>query len=157
MKAIVAMSLNRVIGKNGKIPWYIPDDLKHFKKMTTDPHNGGYLLMGRKTFEEVGILPNRVTYVMTRNPAKRGLMHRNYRYVTENDWDQWMGKRRGQLWLVGGAEMYERYIRECVEVYVTLVLDECEGDAFMPPFEEDFPNSEIVKETKNYWIVRYWK
>jgi dihydrofolate reductase len=152
MKAIVAMSLNRVIGKDGKIPWYFPEDLKFFRKKTTNPHDGGYLLMGRKTFEDVGILPKRFIYIMTKNTDLRGLLCRGFRYCSEDDWGPWITKHWGHLWLVGGAQMYERYIHECEEVYVTIVLDEYEGDAFMPDFEHLFPNSEIIKETKNYWI-----
>ena len=157
MKAIVAMSLNRVIGKDGKIPWCFPEDLKFFRKKTTNSHDGGYLLMGHRTFTDIGILPKRFIYVLTRNQRLRGLMCRNYRYCTEEDWDQWISKHSDRLWVVGGAQVYEKYIQECDEVYVTIILDEFCGDTFMPEFEHFFPNSEIIKETKKYWIVRYWK
>ena len=61
-KAIAAMSLNRVIGKENKLPWHIPDELKWFKKMTT----GNVIIMGRKTWESIGKpLPNRETIVLS--------------------------------------------------------------------------------------------
>lgn len=66
-KAIAAMSLNRVIGANGKIPWHLPEDFKWFKKMTT----GNVVVMGRKTFESLGRpLPGRANVVLSRNPRR---------------------------------------------------------------------------------------
>src|SRR2546422_7854225 len=65
LKAIAAVSLNRVIGAGNKIPWHLPEDFKWFKKMTT----GHIIVMGRKTYESVGKpLPNRTTIVLTRSP-----------------------------------------------------------------------------------------
>ncbi len=61
--AIAAISSNRAIGKNGKIPWYIPEDFEHFKKTTL----GAPIIMGRKTFESIGRpLPGRENIVLTR-------------------------------------------------------------------------------------------
>ena len=66
-KAIAAMSLNRVIGVGGKIPWHLPEDFKWFKKMTM----GNVIVMGRKTFESLGQpLPNRKNIVLTRHPQR---------------------------------------------------------------------------------------
>jgi dihydrofolate reductase len=67
VKAIAAMSLNRVIGRDNKIPWHLPEDFKWFKKLTT----GHFVLMGRKTFESLGRpLPNRTNIVVTRSPQR---------------------------------------------------------------------------------------
>lgn len=61
------MSLNRVIGRDNKIPWHLPEDFKWFKKLTT----GSFVLMGRKTFESLGRpLPNRTNIVVTRDPEQ---------------------------------------------------------------------------------------
>ena len=66
-KAIAAMSLNRVIGAGGKIPWHLPEDFKWFKKMTM----GNVVVMGRKTFESLGQpLPNRKNMILTRHPQR---------------------------------------------------------------------------------------
>ena len=66
-KAIAAMSLNRVIGAGGKIPWHLPEDFKWFKKMTM----GNVIVMGRKTFESLGQpLPNRKNLILTRHPQR---------------------------------------------------------------------------------------
>ena len=66
-KAIAAMSLNRVIGADGKIPWHLPEDFKWFKKMTM----GNIVVMGRKTFEGLGKpLPNRKNLILTHHPQR---------------------------------------------------------------------------------------
>ena len=157
MRAIAAMSMNRVIGKNGTIPWHFSEDMKWFRKLTSDPYIGGYLLMGRKTFESLGVLPNRFIYILTNDKMKCGLITKNYRYLTEEEFNQ-MTRPILRTWVCGGASVYEKFIHQCSEVYLTLVLDnEIEGDAFMPEFEHLFPNSEIIKETKHYWFLRYWK
>ncbi len=67
MKAVAAMSLNRVIGAGGAIPWYLPEDFRWFKKLTT----GGFVVMGRKTFDSLPRpLPNRTNIVLTRGPRR---------------------------------------------------------------------------------------
>ena len=67
MKAIAAMSLNRVIGSGGKIPWHLPEDFKWFKRATS----GQVVIMGRKTIESLGKpLPGRKNYVLTHHPRK---------------------------------------------------------------------------------------
>ena len=66
-KAIAAMSLNRVIGAGGRIPWHLPEDFKWFKKMTM----GNVVVMGRKTFESLGRpLPNRKNLILTHHPQR---------------------------------------------------------------------------------------
>src|SRR5215213_9994562 len=67
LKAVAAMSLNRVIGCDNQIPWHLPEDFKWFKELTT----GHFVLMGRKTFESLGRpLPNRTNIVVTRRPRR---------------------------------------------------------------------------------------
>lgn len=149
------MSLNRVIGANGKIPWHLKEDFKWFKQTTM----GGNLLMGRKTFESVGkALPGRTTYVLTTDTEKLKLpLHQNMMYVSEEAVVNSIEPLPKTLWVCGGTAVYEKFIPQCTEVFLTIVLNEYEGDATMPEFEDLFQNSEIVRETKQFWIVRYWK
>lgn len=157
MKAIVAMDLNRVIGYKGKIPWHIPEDLKWFKKMTSDPAEGGGLVIGNSTFRSMGLLPNRYTYILTSTPEKYQYdSTKQCRFISVVDFHRFE-LDNNQLWLAGGAKAYEALIHHCSEVFVTIVLDEYHGDTFMPEFEPFFPNSKILKETKKFWIVKYWK
>lgn len=157
MKAIAAMDLNRVIGYEGKIPWYISEDYQHFRKMTSDPSNGGYLVMGNTAYQKIGPLPKRFTYVLTTDEYRLSLpatkcqtyVHPNNFHNLTIPWDK--------LWVCGGAKTYKLLLPQCKEVYLTIVLDEYDGDIYMPEFEDQFTNQEIVRETKEYWIVRYWK
>ena len=86
-KAIAAMSLNRVIGADGKIPWHLPEDFKWFKKMTM----GNVIVMGRRTFETLGKpLPNRKNIILTRHPQQ--LIKRHPEIFGQ--YHEWRGGRR---------------------------------------------------------------
>lgn len=161
MKAIAAMDLNRVIGNKGKIPWHISEDFKWFKKCTVG-HN---LVMGRTTFENVGFLPGRYTYILSNSfytpvsiASMAGINFLEFgeytsigRLLEEDNRDSKI------MWVCGGAKTYEVLLPYCDELYMTHVIDEYEGDTFMPEFESQFPNSEILREEKNFWIVKHWK
>lgn len=156
MKAIVAMDLNRGIGINGRIPWNITEDLKFFRSMTSHDETGGFVLMGRKTFETVGSLPNRFTYVFTEDKSLLGKNYDSYQYIGKEQNDE-LKKHWDKLWLCGGAKTYKEFINQCDEVYVSIILDEYDVDSYMPYFEDAFPQSNIIKETNKFWVVRYWK
>lgn len=155
MRAIVAMDPSRVIGYKGRIPWHIPEDFKWFKKITM----GSPLLMGRSTFESIGKpLPGRYTYVLTNNPEKLLLPTTELcGYVGEKHIFDLPYQYRDTIWVCGGASVYKRFFPLVTEVYVTHVLDDYEGDTYMPYFEDHFPNQTIIQEAKNFWIVKYAK
>jgi len=155
MKAIVAMDLNRVIGYKGRMPWHIPEDLKWFKKQTMCD----FLIMGNTTYQSVGVLPGRFTYVLTNNPEKLALPDAGEcGYANLDTLKQKTAHLySSRLWVCGGASVYEQLLPMCDEVYATIIIDEYEGDTFMPHFEDDFPNTEILREEKDFWMVRYWK
>jgi dihydrofolate reductase len=158
VKGIVAMSLNRVIGCDNDIPWKISSDMKFFKEMTSDPVTGGFLLMGRKTFESVGKpLPNRHTYVLTTDPEKRKMIDlRGYKYVNEDDFFA-LNSDHSKVWVCGGADVYKKFLPQCDVVYATIVLNEYEGDRFLEPFEEHFPIQQRILECPTHWVVKYMK
>ena len=140
-KAIAAMSLNRVIGAGGKIPWHLPEDFKWFKQMTT----GHVLVMGRKTFYSIGKpLPNRTTIMLTRSPEPvPGIITVSDLNKIDRD-TLALGQR--QIFICGGAEIYRQALPLCSDLYLTLVNRVVEGDAFFPPFEDRF---ELVREILN--------
>src|SRR5437899_2014784 len=149
-KAIAAMSLNRVIGAGNKIPWHLPEDFKWFKKMTT----GHIIVMGRKTFESIGKpLPNRTTVVLTRS---RGPIP-GARSVTDlaqlDPLDPAFAGR--EVFICGGAQVYEQALPLCSELYLTLVNREVEGDTFFPPFEHLFGSGEEVLAARDFRILHY--
>lgn len=146
MKAIAAMSLNRVIGAEGKIPWHLSEDLRFFKRTTM----GHVILMGRKTYESLGRpLPGRENWVVTRGGAIPGV--RTLREPGEIA-EPCDGR---ELFVIGGAQIYEALLPRCEEVFLTLVKRTVAGDAFFPPFEEDFALREILQETPDMEIRRY--
>jgi dihydrofolate reductase len=147
MKAIVAMARNRVIGKDGRIPWHLPEDLRWFKKRTM----GGVVAMGRKTFESLGKpLPGRRNVVISRNHSFPGV--ETFASVGEflaTDF------RPEEVWIIGGGEIYAQLLPHCTDLYLSLVEAEPEGDAFFPPFEENFRLSEIVERQPGFEIHHY--
>ena len=150
LKAIAAMSLNRVIGAGNKIPWHLPDDFKWFKKTTT----GHILVMGRKTFESIGKpLPNRTTFVLTRSSqpisgvetiAELGEIKARLR---KND--------QREIFICGGAQVYEQTLALCSDLYLTLVKRTVEGDAFFPRFEDQFTLKETIAQNAEFEIRHY--
>jgi dihydrofolate reductase len=160
MKAIAAMDANRGIGYKGKIPWRIPADFKWFKEFTW----GKTLIMGRVTFESLPPLKNRSIVVLTNN-ISRGenlvqyhMKHRNKcknLYIRDSQTFDFM--EFPDAILAGGARTYLTFLPLCDEIYMSHVMDEYECDTYMPEFENQFPNSEVVREHKDFWVVRYWK
>jgi len=149
MNVIAAMALNRVIGRENKIPWYLPEDFKWFKKITM----GHPILMGRKTFESIGKpLPGRRNLVVSRTAEIEGVemvrdLERFEPAAFEED-----GK---EVFVMGGAEIYRQLLPRCQKIYLTLVRRECEGDAFFPDFEIDFELSEKILETPDFEVRLY--
>ena len=150
-KAIAALSLNRVIGNQGGIPWYLPEDFKWFKATTL----GNTLLMGRKTYESIGRpLPGRTTIVLSRQASlnlPEGVIH------IHSPEELKVADIKGDLFICGGAEIYEQFLPQCSDLYLTWVYREVEGDTFFPAFEEHFEQQETLRETDDFKIIRYAK
>src|SRR5438046_1174600 len=110
------MSLNRVIGNGNKIPWHLPDDFKWFKQMTT----GQIVVMGRKTFESIGKpLPNRETIVVSRSATSIP----GVRVVSSLEQINPAAESR-DVFICGGAQIYEQTLPRCSDLYLTLVKRE---------------------------------
>jgi dihydrofolate reductase len=147
MIAIVAMAANRVIGRDGTIPWHLPDDLRFFKKTTL----GHIVLMGRKTYDSIGRpLPGRENWVLTRQAEIPGV--RTFQDLSALPPAPTDGR---QLYLIGGAQLYAALLPRCEEVLLTLLPHAVEGDTFFPPFEHDFQPPEVVETHLDFRILRY--
>ena len=147
LRAIAAMSLNRVIGKDGKIPWHIPEDFKWFKKTTT----GQAVLMGRKTFESLGRpLPNRRNLVVSRaGDLVEGVeMVRDLAAFRPEDYPC-------DVWVIGGGEIYRQTLDRCEEIYLSVVNRVVEGDVFFPEFEDKFELVGTVLSQPEFEVKRY--
>ncbi len=146
-KAIAAMSLNRVIGAGNQIPWHLPEDFKWFKQTTT----GHVLVMGRKTFESIGRpLPNRTTFVLSRSAWSHPGVEtiRSLEEIPARAGDR-------QVFICGGAQVYAQALPLCDELWLTLVKRTVEGDAFFPPFEDQFALAEEIRDTPEFKILHY--
>ncbi|MEH3033888.1 MAG: dihydrofolate reductase [Aeromicrobium erythreum] len=131
---VVAMGANRVIGVDGGLPWRLPEDLAHFKRLTL----GHPMVMGRATFESIGRpLPGRATIVVTRDPtwSSDGV-------ETASSLDAALERARAlddEVFVVGGAQVYtEALERDLVDVLVvTRVAASPEGDTYFPRVDWD--------------------
>lgn len=141
------MSENRVIGKGNTIPWHLPEDFKWFKQTTT----GHIIVMGRKTYDSIGrLLPNRTTVILSRSGVNVPGA------VMLNDLAALKPAEDGrETFICGGAEIYRQTLPMCSDLYLTLVKRTVEGDAFFPPFEDEFQLVETVKETPEFVIRHY--
>lgn len=145
--AIAAMSLNRVIGTRGQIPWHLPEDFKWFKRTTT----GHVLVMGRKTFESIGKpLPNRDTIVVSRG----GFAHPGVRVAGDLSQIAALAGDR-QVFICGGAQIYQQALPFCSDLFLTLVKRQVEGDAFFPPFEDRFELVATLQDGAEFSILHY--
>lgn len=128
LSIIVAKAKNNTIGKENKLLWKLPDDLKRFKEITT----GHTVIMGRKTFESIGKpLPNRKNVILTHN--------RDFRVDGENveivhdvlDLQTYMAEEE-ENFVIGGAMIYNLLLPYVTKLYVTEVHKDFEGDSFFP-------------------------
>ena len=147
MKAIAAMSLNRVIGRDGKIPWHLSEDFKWFKQCTS----GQVVLMGRKTFDSLGKpLPNRTNLVISRGAEIPGI--EMVRDLAAFDSARFSPR---EVWVIGGAEIYAQLLPRCTDLYLSVVLREVEGDAVFPPFEKYFEQVDVPLRTADFEVRHY--
>ena len=122
---IAACSKNRVIGKDNKLLWYLPNDLKRFKRLTT----GKTILMGRKTFESIGKpLPNRKNIILSNNID----LHIDGCEII-NDINQL--NLTEDIVIIGGEQIYKLFIDRADLIELTLIDKDFEGDAFFPDID----------------------
>jgi dihydrofolate reductase len=140
--AIVAMSANRVIGREGKLPWHYPEDLKFFKRTTF----GHPILMGRATFDSIGRpLPGRQNIVLSRTMAPR----EGVTVIREiSELTQVCGEAE-TIFVIGGARVFEELLPQCDGLYLTYITKDYEGDVLLPPFEHLFTLKEIREKTED--------
>jgi dihydrofolate reductase len=133
IKILVAFDENRVIGKNNALIWHLPADLQRFKALTT----GHVIIMGRKTYESIGRpLPNRTTIAITRQAEFKpdGI-------ITAHSLDEAILKAksisRDDIYIVGGAEIYQVSLSHADQILVTQLHDIFDGDTYFPEIPAD--------------------
>ena len=132
---IVAMTPERLIGAAGRLPWYLPDDLKRFRKLTM----GHAMIMGRKTFSSIGrALPGRRNLVVSRNanpPATEGI-----EWFTSLDEAIEFAQKAGETecFVAGGTEIYGLALEKADRMYITFVQRDFpfQGDTYFPVWDQ---------------------
>ena len=133
LSILVAMAKNRVIGRDNRLPWHLPADLKHFKFLTM----GQAIVMGRKTYESIGKpLPGRANIVITRqtdyqipgavvvNSLEDALLVCEETSTTDTE-----------NFIIGGEKLYRQTIKICQRMYITEIQGNFDGDVFFPEFD----------------------
>ena len=137
LSIIVAKAKNNTIGKDNKLLWHIPDDLRRFKELTTN-HN---IIMGRKTFESIGrILPNRKHIIFSQNPDFK-IDNENIEIVHSMLQIQQYIEDENENFVIGGAMIYNLLMPYVTKMYVTEIDKDFEGDTVFPRI-----NTEVWQE-----------
>jgi dihydrofolate reductase len=130
---IAAIARNRIIGKNGKLPWNIPEDLKRFKQLTT----GHTVIMGRNTFESFGSkpLPGRLNIVITSRCINGVMTYPSLGFATQ------ALKNEVEIFVIGGGKLFAEALKSADELRLTMVDQEVDGDAYFPPYADYLRNN----------------
>lgn len=131
LSLIVAVSENRVIGRDGQLPWRLSADLRRFKRLTM----GHHIIMGRRTFESIGrLLPGRTMVVVTRQAD-----YEAGEALVAHGIDEALGLAASddQVFIIGGGEIYRQALPAVNRIFMTQVHTQIQGDAFFPELQLD--------------------
>ena len=128
------MTKDRVIGKDGTLPWHLSEDLKLFKAHTT----GNIVIMGRKTFDSIGRpLPNRRNIVVSKS-IREDEKAAGVEYFPDLDHALSAAQEGdGRIFIIGGASIYHQMIEKADCLYISLVEGDFEGDTYFPEIKDD--------------------
>jgi dihydrofolate reductase len=140
---IVAVAKDNVIGKDNKLLWHISEDLKRFKRITTNKK----MIMGRKTFQSLpGILPNREHIIITRD---KNFIIDSDKVEIVHDLSSLLemySKCEEEIFIIGGAEIYKQFLPYAQKLYLTKVEEAFEGDTYFPKINYDEFKTEYISE-----------
>ena len=142
LSIVVAMTRDGLIGREGKLPWHLPRDLKHFRQLTW----GKPIIMGRKTHESLGRpLPGRTNIILTR---QQGYSAKGCLVATTAEQALQLASRTGaaEAMMIGGSEIYREFLPRCDTIHLTLVEGSFEGDTFFPDGLFQSPDWETISE-----------
>ncbi len=151
---IAGISKNNCIGNNGTLPWHLPEDLKHFKELTTNKT----VVMGRKTWESLPEkfrpLPNRKNVVITRQidyAVPDGVL------TFSSTEDAFAQLATEDIFIIGGAELYKQTIDRADALEITHIDQTVDGDAFFPQINAEAWREVSRESHDRYSFVRYEK
>ncbi len=146
LSIITAFDMNHVIGIKNHLPWSLPADLLRFKRITW----GKPIVMGRNTYESIGRpLPGRKNIVLTHRKVNYPgcFVFRSLQEALEEN------KNEKEIFIIGGAKLYQQTIDRVDRLYLTIIHHEFEGDAFFPKWNHDnwevLEQEEIISDTHN--------
>ncbi|MBQ3145851.1 MAG: dihydrofolate reductase [Clostridia bacterium] len=141
LSIIVAIANENVIGKDNQLIWYLPEDLKRFKEITS----GHKIIMGRKTFESLGrVLPNR-KHIILCNDMEMDIENENVEVLDDiSKLDKYINSDE-ECFVIGGATIYKLLMPYANKMYITKINQSFEGDVWFPEIKEDIWK-EISKE-----------
>ena len=133
LSIIVAVAKNNVIGKDNKLIWHLPEDLKRFKRITT----GHTIIMGRKTFESLGrVLPNR-KHIILCNDMEMNINDENVEVLEDISMLKDYINSEEEHFVIGGATIYKLLMPYANKLYLTLIHEEFEGDVYFPEIKKE--------------------
>lgn len=153
LTAIVAMTPERVIGKDNDLPWRLPEDLKMFKKTTA----GHPVVMGRKTWDSLGKykpLPGRQNIVITRDEEWR---EEGATVIYSPGELQNIELLDEHIFVIGGAQIYQLFLPHLDEIIISHVYKNYNGDTRFPEFDEYFSDYEVLEVYEEFEVRRYFK
>jgi dihydrofolate reductase len=182
-KAIAAMSLNRVIGAGNRIPWHLPEDFKWFKKMTSGQvvvmGRTTFESLPKPLPNRITLILTRSPRRLRRTRPELFGKYREWRggrqlklpyqlefaRITEERPEDIRifgalnlvrpQEFANEVFICGGAQLYEQALPQCSDLYLTVVNREVEGDTFFPKFEDDFELAAVLRETPEFKILHY--
>ena len=155
LSTIVAIANNNVIGKDNKLIWHLPEDLKRFKQITT----GKNIIMGRKTFESLGrVLPNR-KHIILCNDMKMDIDNENVEILDDiSKLDKYINSDE-ENFVIGGATIYKLLMPYVNKLYITKINQDFEGDVYFPEIKEaewkEISKEKGLKNDENHYDYEY--
>lgn len=152
LSAVVAITKNGVIGKEGGLPWYLPADLRHFKEITM----GHPIIMGRKTYESIGkALPGRQNIIITRNST----FHADgCNVVGSLDEALELVKGEDEAFVIGGQSIFEIAIPKLNRIYLTKIGANIDGDKYFiynPADWQETAQEKHAKDDRNHYVYEF--
>lgn len=142
---VAAMAANRVIGKDGKMPWHLPAELQHFKRITL----GKPVVMGRTTYESIGRpLPGRTNIVLSRKYPQPYTDEQGVIWVNSPEQAVHAAGHTEELMVIGGGHVYAEFLPHAYRLYLTQIQLETEGDTFFPDYHAQ-ANWELVESVEH--------
>jgi dihydrofolate reductase len=165
---IAAVAANGVIGKEGKLPWKIPEEMKWFKEQTIN----NVVIMGLNTFDSLNslLLPSRFNIILSRKIYCNAFVRNKdgSLYGASNSLQEafdlaerasvlhsGVSAENAQCFIIGGASLFAQAIPICDEMLISRIRNEYEGDTRFPDFDESQFTKEIIKEEKDFYVERY--